>query len=175
MRHLGFALRLIARQGVERLKVDFAGALRSLDLDHRIQGDKRHAEVGGMDGDAMLAPAEHGVETILALERITPRARNAPVTGARRILEIGAAGSLHQVAADRGGVAKLRRRAGEQGFGDRRKGPQEALVVSKVGIADKGSDPDIAVRQPVDSAQAWHAADVDDPVRPCDTNFHQIE
>ena len=42
-----------------------------------------------------LAPAEHGVQPVLAVQRVAARSRLAPVAGARHVIEIAAACALH--------------------------------------------------------------------------------
>ena len=114
------ALRRVAGQAMERLERDLAPAAAALDLDHGVERHQRHAEIGRMGGDAVLAPAEHRVQAVLAAARVAAGAGLALVAGAGGVVEIGAARALQQVAADGRGIAQLRRGAGQQRFGDRR-------------------------------------------------------
>ena len=75
------------------------------------------------------------VALTLAAAGIATRARFAPIAGAGGIVEIPAARSLQQIAADGGGIAKLRRRARQQRLGHRRIGPRETGIVGEIGIA----------------------------------------
>ena len=95
-------------------------------------------------------------------KRIAAGARLAPVAGARHVIEIAAARPLHEIAADRRGVAKLRRRAGEQRFGDRRIGARERRVVREVGVAHQRADAHAAVGKPLDAVEARKPRDVDE-------------
>ena len=107
-----FALRRIARQTVKGLDRNLAPAGSALDLHYRIEGDERHTEIRRVGGDAGLAPAEYGVQSVLAVASIATRARFALVAGAGDVVEISASRPLQQTAADCRGIAKLRRCAG---------------------------------------------------------------
>src|SRR5258708_14132783 len=61
-----FSFRRVARQAMKRLERNLAPPGSALDLHDRIEGDERHAEIRWMGGDAGLAPAEHGVQSVLA-------------------------------------------------------------------------------------------------------------
>ena len=91
-----------------------------------------------------------------ACSRLSPPRASQPapgvalVAGAGDVVEVGAARPLQQIAADRRGVAKLRRRAGQQRLGDRRKAPGESRVVREVGVADERADAHAAVGKVLD-------------------------
>ena len=60
----------------------------AFDLDHGVERDQRHAEIGRVGGDAVLAPAEHGVQPVLAAARVAAGAGLALVAGAGGVVEI---------------------------------------------------------------------------------------
>ena len=72
-----------------------------------VQGRKRDAHVGGVRGDAALRGAEHGVVAIEAVSRVAALAGRAFVAARGIVVEIEAAGALHEIAADRRHVADL--------------------------------------------------------------------
>jgi hypothetical protein len=141
----GFSLRRVVRQAVKVFERDLAPAAFAFDLDNGIEGDKRHAEVRRMRRNAVLAPAEHCVQAVLAMQRIAACARFTPVAGAHDVVEVTAARPLHQVAADSRGVAELRRSAGEQRFGNGRIGAGEIRVMSEVGVPYQRTDAHAAI------------------------------
>jgi len=102
----GFALGRLAGQVVKRLQRHLASSGLAFDLDNGVERDQRHAEirrVGAMQ--ASLQPST-------ACNRFSrfghrTRTRFALVAGAGDVIEISAAGSLQQIAADGRGVAKL--------------------------------------------------------------------
>jgi hypothetical protein len=91
-------------------------------------------------GDAGLAPTQDGVQAVLAATCVAARAGLPFVAGARRVVEIGAACALQQVAADDRGIAQLSGSAGEQRFGDRREALAEGRVMGAVGVAHTRAD-----------------------------------
>src|SRR6266702_1034659 len=106
-----FAFGRSAGQTMQRFKCDLAPAIFALDLHRRIEGNERHAKIRRMGGDAGLAPAEHGVQPILAVASSAPSSRLAFVAGAGDIVKIPASRSLQEIASDGGGIAKLGRSA----------------------------------------------------------------
>src|SRR3954447_22769717 len=96
---LGLALGLVPRETVERLERDLAAAGAALRLDHGVERRQRDTEVGRVRCDAALAPAEHGVQAVLAAKGIATAAGLALVAGAGDVIEIGAARALEEVAA----------------------------------------------------------------------------
>src|SRR6267154_5183315 len=109
-----FLLGRVAGQTMKRLDRDLAPAGSALDFHNRVERDQRHAEIRRMGGDAGLAPAEYGMQSILAVTGIATRARFALVAGAGGIVEIATSRTLQQIAADGRGIAKLRRCAGQK-------------------------------------------------------------
>ena len=92
-----------------------ARPMRTQQLDLGVERGERNGRVGGVHRDAVVGPAEDRVPLVEAVERRAAGARLALVAGATApVAEIGAAGPLQQVAADRRHVADLRRGAGEQ-------------------------------------------------------------
>ena len=100
------------------------------------------------------------------MQRIAARTGDTAIAGACGVLEIGATGSLHQVAADRRGIAQLGGCARQQRFGDGRKGFCETRIISKVGIADHRPDAHAAIGKPFDAVETRQPADIDQPFRP---------
>ena len=95
----------------------------------------------------LLAPAQDGVQPVVAAARVATGAGVAFVAGAGDIVEIGATRPLHEIAADRRGVAKLCGGAGQERLGDGGKAPREIAIVGKIGIADQRTDAHAAVGQ----------------------------
>ena len=61
---------LVAGQAVEVFQRHLAPAALALDLDDGVERHERHAEIGRVGGDAGVAPAEHGVQPVLAAARV---------------------------------------------------------------------------------------------------------
>ena len=137
--------------------------------------DKGHAEIRGVRRDAGLAPAEHRMLSGVAAARLAAGARLAFVAGAGDVVEIGASRALQKIAADRRGVAKLRRGAGKQRFGDRRKASREGWVMREIGVAHERADPNAAIGRALDPVEPGKAIDVDETARAGDAALHQIE
>src|SRR5258708_4060271 len=96
-----FSLGRVARKTMKRLDRNFARAGFALDLHERVERDQRHTEIRRVGGDAGLAPAEYGVQSVLAAAGIAAGVRLAFVAGAGGVVEISASRSLQQIAADR--------------------------------------------------------------------------
>ena len=105
-----------------------------------------------MGGDAGVARAEDRRAARLAALRVAAGAGIALVAGAGGVEEIGAARALHQVAAERRGVAQLRRGAGERRLGDQR--IALATASREIGVARQRADAAAAVRP----ASRWRRA-----------------
>jgi len=112
-----------------------------------------------------------GVQPVVAVTRVAARTGIAFIAGTGSVVEIGAAGPLQEIAADRSGVAKLRRRSGQERFGDGRKAPGEGAIVSEIRIADECADPHPAVGEILDAVEVGKMADVDDAMRAADAPF----
>ena len=169
------AFRRVPRQPVKRFERDLPPARAAFDLDNRVERDQRYAEIRRVCRDAALAPPQDGVKPVLAAAGVTARTGIALIAGTCDVVEVGAARPLQEIAADRGGVAKLRRRSGQQRLGDRRKASGESPVVSEVGIADQRSDPHAAVGKVLDLVEVGKMADVDKPARAGNAALHQVQ
>ena len=170
-----FPLGRVAGQTMKGLDRDLAPAGSALDLHDGVERDQRHAEIRRVGGDAGLAPAEHGVQSVLAVAGVAARARLAFVAGAGGVVEIPASRPLQQIAADGRGIAKLRRGAGQQRLGNRGIGPGEIRIVREIGIANQRADADAAIGQTFDAVEPGQAGDVDETVRTRDPALHQVE
>ena len=159
-------------QGVDR---NLPTPLRAFHFRDRVQRDEGHGKVGGMGRDTMLAPAEHRMQTVLAPSRVAAGAWPAAVAGACHVMEIGAARLLHQIAADRRRIAKLRRGARQQRLRDGGVGSREALVVGEIGISDHRADAHAAVVEPFDAVETGQAPDVDKAGGARHPDLHQID
>ncbi len=169
------ALRRVARQSVKHFERNFPPPGSAFDLDNGVERDQRHAEIRRVCRDAALAPPQDGVKPVVAAAGVTARTGIAFIAGTRDVVEVCAARPLQQIAADRGGVAKLRGRAGQKRLGDRRKASGEVAVVSEVGVADERSDPHAAVGKVLDAVEIGKAADVDKPARAANVALHQVQ
>ena len=168
-------LRRVARQPVKLFERDLPSPRFAFDLDNSVERDERHAEIRRMCRDAALAPPQYGVKPVLAAAGVTARTGIALIAGTGDVVEVSATRSLQEIAADRGGVAKLRGRSGQKRLGDRRKAPGKIPVVSKVGVADQRADPHAAVGKVLDAVEAGKMADVDKPARTDDAALHQVQ
>ena len=99
------------------LERDRAVACRTRHPYDGFQGSQRHAHIRGMRRDALVARAQNRVDAVVAVDRRASAAGIAFVARCRRVVEVITAGALEQVAAVGRHVAKLRRRSGENGFG----------------------------------------------------------
>ena len=121
------ALRRVPWQPVKLFERDLPPPRFAFDLDNSVERDQRHAEIRRMCRDAALTPPQYGVKPVLAAAGVTARTGIALIAGAGDVVEVSAARSLQEIAADRGGVAKLRGRSGQKRLGDRRKAPGKSL------------------------------------------------
>src|SRR6266853_6271865 len=170
-----FSFGRVAGETVKRLDRNLALAGSALDFHNSVEGDQRYAEFRRMGGDAGLAPAEYGMQSILAVTGIATRARFALVAGAGGIVEIAASRPLQQIAADGRGIAKFRRCAGQKRLGHGRIGLGEIGIVREIGIANQRADADAAIGQTFDAIEPGQTRDVDETVRTGDSAFHQVE
>ena len=97
----GVAFRRVVGQAMEIHKRYRPFPRQSPHVNDRVERRERHREVGGMGRDTSIRPAE---DRVVAIETMTRRASRAwaPLVarGSVVIAEIGAARTLHQVAAD---------------------------------------------------------------------------
>ena len=101
---------------------------------------------------------------MLARDRRAAAARRTLVAGHRDVLEVAAARALHQVAAGRGQVAQLARRAGQDRLGQRRIALADARVGGQIAVAHAGADADAAVLERLDPVER-QPGDVDEQGR----------
>src|ERR1700722_13520116 len=106
------AFRRVLWQPAKGLERDFAPARAAFDFHNRVERDQRHTEIRRVCRDAALTPPQDGVKPVLAAVGIAARTRLALIAGTGGVVAVSAARSLQQIAADGGGVAKLRRRSG---------------------------------------------------------------
>ncbi len=170
-----FSRRRIAGETMQGFDRDLAPAGSALNLHDSVEGDQRHTEIRRVGGNAGLAPAEHGVQSVLAVTGIASRARFALVAGAGDIVEISASRPLQEIAADGCGVAKLCGGARQQCLGNRRIEAGEIRIVREIGVANQRADADAAIGQTFDPVEPRQARDVDETVRTRDSTLHQVE
>ena len=103
---------------MEHFERNVPPACSALDLDDGIKRNQRDAKIGGVRRDAALAPSQYGVQPVVAAAGVAARAGSAFVAGAGNVVEIGAAGPLHEIAAHGGGIAKLCGRSRQERLGD---------------------------------------------------------
>ena len=94
-------------QRIELIDGNLTRPIRAIDHDTRANRGQWHAEIRRVDGDARLRPSKHGMLAGLPFERITALTNLMQIAGAMGVVEIGAAGLLHQIAANRRRIAKL--------------------------------------------------------------------
>ena len=87
-------------------------------------------------------------------ERRAARPGHALVAGLGRVVEVGAPRALEQVAAGRGLVAKLRRRAGQDRLRQQRIAAADAHVGGKRAVGDPRADAQAALRGLFDAQRA---------------------
>src|SRR5262245_47479263 len=100
----------------------------------------------------MFAATEHGVATVVTRDSSTTRAGSALVAGIVGFTEVRAAGALHEVAAHRGHVTELRRRARQERLTEHRVTLNDQGMVGERAVADQRPDPH-ALAQRRDFAQ----------------------
>lgn len=115
------------------------------------------------------------MQAVEALTGIATTARRAAVAGGGGVVEILAAGALHQIAGNGGGIAQLRRSTREQCLRHGRKAAGERRIVGEVAVADERADANAAVSQPLDAVETVEAGDIDDALGSHDVTLHQVE
>jgi len=164
-----------AGQTVKRLHRDLAPAMPAFDLRDRVESRQRHAEIGRVGRDTVVAPAEHRVKTVVATAGIAARSGRTFVAGAGRVVEIAATGPLQQIAAEGGRIAQLGGSAGEQRLRNGGITAREIRVMREVGVARQRADTHIAIVQALDAVESGQARNVDEPRRAHDPALHQIQ
>ena len=168
-------VRRVAGQAVELGEGDGALAARPGDADDRLQRGQRHAHVRRVGGDAVLARAQDRVHAVEAVDRGTAGPRLALVAGRGRVVEVGAARPLHQVAARRRHVAELRRGARQDGLRQQRVAPLDLRVVGDVRVRHERAES--AARRPSAgriSARGRRLMSIS-RLGPLDVLLHQVE
>ena len=171
-----FPLGRVAGQTMKRLDRNLAPAGSALDLHDSVEGDQRHAEIRRVGGDAGLAPAEHGMQSILAVTGIATRARFALVAGAgghRRNTRIASAAADCRRRSRHCEAAPRRRTEAPRPRPDRT--VAKSGIVREIGIANQRADADAAIGQTFDAVEPRQARDVDETVRTGDPALHQVE
>lgn len=154
---------------------DLATTALAFDLDDGVERHQRHAEVGRVRRDAAVAPAKHGVGAVLAVAGVAAAAGLALVATAGGVVEICTTRPLQQIAAHGGGIAQLRRRAGEQCFGHGWIGFCELRIMREIGIADERTDSYASIGEAFDLIEPIEMRDIDEAIRTADAALHQVE
>ncbi len=160
---------------MEHVEENFAPACLALDFNNGIKRDQRDAKIRGVRRYAALAPAQYGGQPVVAATGVAARARTAFVAGAGDVVEVGAARSLHEIAADRCSIAKLRGGSGQERLSNRRKAPRKIAIVGEIGIADQCANPHAAVGKVLDAVEVGKMADVDESTGLAHAALHQIK
>src|SRR5580693_4423081 len=108
------ALRRVAWQAMKLFQRNLPSPRFAFDLDHSVEGDQRDAKIRRMCRNAAVAPSQYGVKPVLAAAGVAARTGSALIAGTRDVVEVCATRPLQEIAADRRGVAQLRRRTGQQ-------------------------------------------------------------
>ena len=149
-------------------------AVRAVQREHAVERGDGDGEVGLVQGDAVLRRADDRLQPVVALARGAAAAGIALV--ARRpeeLAEVRTARPLHEVPADRRGVAQLRRRARQQRLRDGGEALLHERVRGDVGHAREGADTE-AAGDVVDAGER-QGVDVDDVRGALDVRLHQVD
>ena len=130
----------------------------------RFQGGERHAHVGGMRGDAVLARPQDRVHAVDPLDRRAAAARFALVARRGRIVKIEAARPLEEIASGGRHVAQLLRGPGENRAAEQWIAGLDARVVGEIAIGNQRADPQPAVLRLLDVVER-QMRDVDESRR----------
>src|SRR5690606_3705072 len=118
-----------------------------------------------MGRDAVVAGAENSMDAVDAADGPAAAAGLAFVAGSGHIVEVVAARTLHDVAAECRRVAQLRTGPGEQGAREQGVAVSNTRVVSRIGVADEGAEAQAAVGRILDPVER-KLVDVDEPHGP---------
>ena len=171
---IGVALRRRPGQAMEVGKRHRALAAGPRDMNLGVQRRKRHAHVGRMRRNAVLAGTEDGVHAVEPVARGAAAAGLALIAGRRRVVEVIAARALQKIAAGRCHVAQLLRCAGEDRAGEQRIALCDQRVIGEVGVRHQRADAQAAVRGFLDGLER-QPRNVDQPRRPFDILLHQVD
>ncbi len=169
------AFRMVAGQAMEISEWDSALAVRAGDMHGCRERRERHAHVGRVGGDAVLAGAEDGVDAVHPADGRAAAAGFAFVAGRAGVVKVIAPGPLQQVAAGGRCVAQLRRGAGQDRAGQQRIPRRDPIVVGNGAVGHQSADAQAAGLRRLDGVQAGQAGDVDQPRRALDIVFHQVD
>ena len=140
------ALGLVARQPVQAGDRDRPRAVPAVHVHRRLERGQRHRHVGRMGGHAQLGMAEDRVVGVPPLDGGAPAPRPALVARLGHVGEVRAARALEQVAADRGEVAQLTRRAVQHRLREDRIPVPHARVGRQVAVGHRRADTQPAAR-----------------------------
>jgi hypothetical protein len=124
-----------------------------------------------MHGYARVVRAEDRVHAIVAVDGGAAAARLSFVAGRRRVVEVGAARTLEEIAARRCHVPQLLRGTGHDRAGENRTVLLDERVIGEIGVAHERADPQPAVRRAFDLLER-QPRDVDHFGRPFDIHLH---
>ena len=120
----------------------------------RIERAHRDRHVTGIGCNTLVARSEYGVQLGHAVDRAAAAARLALVAGLVDIHEVEATRTLAQIAAGRGLVAQLLRRAGKDGTGEQRIIAAHPRMHRRLGVGRQGANPQTAIGRILDLAEA---------------------
>ena len=124
-----------------------AGPRPAEHLDLGIERDQRRSPVAGVERDAMVAYAEHGMTTVEPVEGRAPRPRRALVALViASVPEVGAARTLQHITTKPGHVAQLLRRRLPQTFGQDRVIASHSRIGMKRRHRNQRADPQFVIR-----------------------------
>ena len=167
-------VRCITREQMKFSDRNHALAVRSPDVNARVEGDERDRHVRWMRRDAAVAHTEDGVDAVVAVHRRAAGARSALVARVHRVAEVVAARALQQVATRGRHVSQLRRSACEDRL---RKHPISRLdprIVCQIAVPNQRADSDRPVRLILDLVQR-QPVDVHECRRDLHVQLHQIK
>src|SRR4029453_5886319 len=174
MCEIGVELGRIPGEAMKIGEGNYAFALRTGHMDRGLQYGECHAHIRRMHGDAGLAPAEHRIHAVEAVDRAAACAGLALIARHARVIKVEAASALEEVAAGRRHVAQLRRSSSEDGARKQRIVFLDPLVIGKMAVGHKRADAQTAGIGLLDFRE-WQAGDVDQPRRPRDILLDEVD
>ena len=170
----GVAPGFLARQAVILRHGDDALAAWTRHPHLRVERRQRHAHVGWMRRDAVLARAQDRVDPVDAADGAAARARRALVAGRGGVVKVIAARPLVEVAAVGRGVAELRAGAGQDRARQQRVTLGDPGIVGGVGVGRQRAQREAAIGALGDVCQGQRV-DVDEPRRALHVVLHQVD
>ena len=143
-------------------------------LDVGTKRRQRHRHVRGVGGNAVVGRAKDRRIAVQPLQRTAPGSGRAFVAGFAGVVEIGAAGSLQQVAAHAGLVAQLRRTTGHNRLREHRIAGADLRVRGHSAVGRRRTDPQASVERRLDGRHI-QAADVDQMRGGLDFELHKVQ